>query len=171
MTFNPLKALGLASALALTVAGVAIAEAPPPPHMMDGPGHHMGMDPEAMAKHHADHLRAVLQLTPAQEPALAALVASMKPPAGGHDKMKAEHEAMANLTTPERLEHMRAMITEHLAAMDQHIAAVKTFYAQLTAPQRKAFDAQSMMMLHGHMGGMHPMHGMPGMGGHEAHPG
>ncbi len=60
------------------------------PHaMMMHREHH---DPEQMAK----HMRDVLQLTPAQEPALQAFLASMKPPHGP------EHEGMAMRMKMER---------------------------------------------------------------------
>jgi protein CpxP len=169
-SFRP-AAIG-ASFLILAAAGVAVAQpAPPPPGMMGGV-HDMGgpmegrPDHAAMMQRHVQHLRDVLQLTPAQEPALQALVAAMKPPEGLREKMKAEHEEMAKLTTPQRLDRMKAKMAEHEAMMDQHIAAVKRFYAQLTPAQQKAFDALPPMMM-GH--GEHPGGGMGGhrMGGHK----
>jgi protein CpxP len=174
-SFRP-AAIG-ASMLILAAAGVAVAQtAPPPPGMMGGVHDMAGPmeghgDHAAMMQHHIQHLRDVLQLTPAQEPALQALVAAMKPPEGLREKMKAEHEAMAQLTTPQRLDRMKARMAEHEAMMDQHIAAVKHFYAQLTPAQQKAFDALPPMMGHGEhpgdrMGG-HRMGGHKMDGGHE----
>jgi len=150
-----------ATILAVGGAGVAIAQAPPPKHEAMGE-RHMHADPAAMMQRHAQHLRDTLQLTPAQEPALQALLSSMKPPEGMHDHMgmKGDHDEMAKLTTPQRLEKMRTKMTEHMAAFDQHAQAVTKFYAQLTPAQQKAFDALSPMMMH------HGMHG-GGMGGHE----
>jgi len=149
-----------ATILAVGGAGVAIAQAPAPKPGAMGE-HHMPHDPAAMMQRHAQHLRDALQLTPAQEPALQALLTSMKPPEGGRDHMKRDHAEMEHLTTPQRLERMRSMMTEHMAAFDQHAQAVTRFYAQLTPAQQKAFDALSPMMMH------HGMHGMHGMGGHE----
>jgi periplasmic protein CpxP/Spy len=126
----------------LLLGGTATAQPMPPPGAMAGP--HGGMrhgDPAAMAKHHADKLRAALQLTPAQEPALAALVASMKPPEGGRAKMHGDRQAMAALTTPQRLDMMLVKMDERRARMVEHTVAVKRFYAQLTPSQQKAFDA------------------------------
>ena len=55
-----------------------------------------------------------------------------------------------------------------LAAMVDHIAAVKRFYGQLTPSQQKAFDA----MHEGHGGGMGHRMGAHGMMGHmPGHPG
>lgn len=166
-SFRP-AALG-ASFLILTAAGVAVAQTAPPPAMRagmhDGAGMNGHGDRAAMMQRHVQHLRDVLQLTPAQEPALQAFIAAMKPPEGMMDKMRAEHEEMAKLTTPQRLDRMKAKMAEHEAMMDQHIAAVKAFYAQLTPAQQKAFDAlPPMMMGRGGMMGGHPM-GEHKMGG------
>lgn len=165
MIFKTLRAAALgATILAVGGAGVAIAQAPPPPAKHEAMGeHHMHGDPAAMMQRHAQHLRDTLQLTPAQEPALQTLLASMKPPEGmgEHMGMKGDHDEMAKMTTPQRLEKMRTKMTEHMAAFDQHAQAVTKFYAQLTPAQQKAFDALSPMMMH------HGMHGEHGMGGHE----
>lgn len=164
-----LKPLALGATLFCLAAGAATAQPMPGPGAMPGPHGAMGHgDPAAMAKQHADKLRATLQLTPAQEPALAALLASMKPPEGGMEKMHADHQAMAAMTTPQRLDQMLAKMDEHRAAMVQHVAAVKRFYAQLTASQQKAFDA----MHAGGEGAMgHRMGGKPMQGHMPGHPG
>ena len=164
MNFKP---FALGASLLLMSATTAIAE--PPPGAMAGPHGAMAhADPAAMAKHHADKLRATLQLTPAQEPALAALMASMKPPSGEMAKMHGDHAAMAAMTTPQRLDQMLVKMDQHRAAMVDHIAAVKRFYAQLTPSQQKAFDA----MHEGHGGGMEHRMGAHRMMGHmPGHPG
>ena len=163
-----LTSIALAAALSLA-AGASFAQPASPP----GPGpqhHHMTgqhMDPAQMADRHAQHLRDALQLRPDQEPALRALIADMQPPAGEMEKMRGAHEAMAKLSTPERLDRMQAMMAEHQARFTQHADAIKSFYAQLSPAQQKAFDAMPMMgheMMGGH--GMHE-HGMK----HDAMPG
>lgn len=176
-----------ASILILGACGAATAQPAPPPapgHEMMGGMHDMGKgemgkggashDPAAMAQHHADKLRAALQLTPAQEPALKAFLAEMGPPEGMGGKMgmgehmKGMHDEMSGLTTPQRLDRMQTRMDEHRAMFDRHAAAVKRFYAQLTPAQQKAFDAMPMM---GHMdhdgdrdGGHRGMHGGKGHG-------
>ena len=151
----------------LVIAGLAVpfalaARAEPPPRAeapaMAGHEHHMS------AEQMAAHLRAVLQLRPDQEGALQTLAAAMKPPEGAnHDMGSAGPEGMEHdqgLTTPQRLDRMQAHMNrmhEHMAA---HVAAIKTFYAQLSPTQQKAFDAIAPMMMHHHMmmmhhGGMH----------------
>jgi hypothetical protein len=134
-----------------------------------GPGAAMGGrmghgDPAAMAARHTEHLRTMLQLTPAQEPALKAFVEAMTPAGDMHEQMAARHKEMAGLTTPERLDRMKAHMAERMARFDKHAEATKRFYAQLTPAQKKAFDAMKPMHGHGGMrgkgGGHHMMGGM-----------
>jgi len=172
MNLKTLRPILLGASILALGAGTASAQpAPPPRDAMAGvhdagPEGMRGMrhehrDPAEMAQRHADHLRAALQLTPAQEPALAAFVGAMKPPEGMREHMRGDHEKMASMTTPQRLDQMKARMDEHRARFEQHAAAVKRFYAQLTPAQQKAFDALPM----GHMGhGGHGMHGPMGHG-------
>jgi hypothetical protein len=57
---------------------------------------------------------------------------------------------MDKLTTPERIDKMRAMHKEHMAkmetAMDQRAEATKTLYAALSAEQKKIFDDEHAKM-------------------------
>ncbi len=99
-----------------------------------------------MAKHQAD-LKAKLKLTPAQESAWTAYTAAMQPPAGmGMRPSDAQRAEMDKLTTPERIDKMRAMRAERMtqmnAEMDKRGSATKTFYAALTSEQQKVFDAE-----------------------------
>lgn len=160
MTSNFLRPVMLgASILILAAAGTANAQPPPPqgaPPMEDMGPMHERMDPADRAEKMAGKLRDVLQLTPAQEPALQAFISAMKPPEGAMEKMRGEREKMAGLTTPQRLDAMQAHRAEREAAMDRRIQAIRTFYAQLTPAQKKAFDALPPP-------GMGGRHG-PGMG-------
>jgi hypothetical protein len=166
---NLKKTLALGGAvLALGFGGMALAQQPP---MGPPPGGHEAMqhrDPAAMAARHADKLRVALQLRPDQEPALKALISAMAPPEGmARGRMGEGHAKMAAMTTPERLDHMKARMAQHEARFEQHSAAVKKFYAQLTPSQQKAFDAQSMEMgKHMGRGGGHKGGGHMGPGGH-----
>lgn len=90
----------------------------------------------AHAKHHA-RLHDRLKLTAQQEPAWKAFTEKTKPDPA---RRKAVREEMAKLTTPERLDRMQALMKERDARMAEHIAAVKEFYAQLSAEQQKVFD-------------------------------
>jgi hypothetical protein len=103
-------------------------------------------DPDKLAA----RLRTALQLRPDQDGALKTFVASMQPPAGDmHAHMQAGHEGMERATTPEKLDRMIARHREQLARLEQHAAAVKTFYATLTPAQQKAFDLFAGAHMHG----------------------
>ena len=122
---------------------------------------------------HAKAMHDILAIRPDQESAWQAFTASMVPP--HHPDMDHHGEGHgAAMTTPERLDRMAAEMTEHQAAFQRHVAAVKRFYAVLSPQQQKAFDAMSAMMMQ-HMGHGGPMehHGM-GMGmehgGHDGGP-
>lgn len=133
---------------------------------------HRGMNPQerhAMMEERVNHrlnvLKLRLALTPAQEGAWNAFVAGMKPPAMQHP----DRAEMAKLTTPERIDRMRAMRDQRNAAQDKRAEATKTFYAQLSADQKKVFDGETLRM--GPGGGMRGHGGSGGMGGHGGHGG
>lgn len=113
----------------------APAAAPAASEARRGSGEWRRHDPAAMAARRAEHLRAALQLRPNQEGALQAYLTARKP------QQRPDRQAMAQMTTPERLDARRAMMTQRLAAFDQRAAATKAFYAQLDPSQQKAFDA------------------------------
>ncbi len=120
-----------------------------------GAGH---MDPakmQAMQDKRAAALKAQLKITAAQESAWTSFVAAHKAPAGKMDQ-QAMMTDMAKLTTPERIDKMKALRAQHMgemtAAMDQRAEATKAFYAVLTPEQQKVFDAHDMM-------GQRPGHG------------
>ncbi len=148
----------------LLASGLAFSQAPMAdvpcdmagPHgYMHGQGMHqrdMGrMNPAKMQaymdKRHAA-LKTQLKLTTAQEPAWTAFVDSHKVPAGMKGQPPAAMADLAKLTTPERIDKMKALraqrMSEMTAAMDQRAEAIKTFYAVLTPEQQKVFDAQTM---------------------------
>ena len=165
---NPLQTLLLATALAAGgFAATAQTTTPPPPPAAGqkaGPGGpHGGWDhhdpakrAERVAKHLAE-LKAKLKITPAQEGGWSTFAASMQPPAKAMERP--DHAAFAKLTTPERIDKMRALRDARNTRMDQRAAATKTFYGTLTADQKKTFDETT---LH-HFGRGHGDHdGKPG---------
>jgi protein CpxP len=123
-------------------------------------GEHMGRyDPAKMqammAKRQAD-MKTRLNITPAQEGAWTSFTAAMQPPANMGGRPTPEQRAeFAKLTTPERIDKMRAMRTQRMAdmsaAMDKRGEATKTFYAALTPEQQKVFDTEHKK--HGRHGG------------------
>lgn len=126
-----------------------------------------------MAKHQAE-LKAKLKITASQEAAWTSFTAAMQPPAAmGHmgQRPTAEQRAeFAKLTTPERIDKMRALHTQRMAdmnaAMEKRGDATKAFYATLSPEQQKTFDAESSKhaMRDGH-------HDRGGRGGPDARKG
>jgi Spy/CpxP family protein refolding chaperone len=170
-SISSLNTLVLAGLLA-TVGASAIAQgapaAPTPgPSATTMDGHHGGRkgmerhDPAKMqawiAKRMAD-MKAKLQITAPQEGAWTAFAAAMQAPAGRDARMTAEQRAeFEKLSTPERIDKMRALRTQHMADMNAHLDkrgdATKALYAALTPEQKNIFDAEAPKR-----GGHHGMH-------------
>lgn len=139
------------------------------PGMMHPGGRH---DPAkmqaAVAKRLAD-LKGKLKLTADQEGSWTTFSAAMTPPAMMGKGMQGNDRAdFEKLSTPERIEKMRAMREQRHATMTTEMGkredAAKAFYATLSAEQKKTFDAETLRV----MRGMRGMHG--GMqDGHENH--
>src|SRR5581483_4443862 len=107
-----MRLISIAAAAALSLAaGASFAQTPPGPRAPDAAMRMDRPDPARMAERHAQRLRDVLQLTPAQQP----LVAATQPPAGAMDHMRDEHEAMKDMPLPQRLDRMQAKMAEHEA--------------------------------------------------------
>ncbi|SFU95987.1 Spy/CpxP family protein refolding chaperone [Pseudoduganella namucuonensis] len=113
---------------------------------------------ERIAKHQ-QALHDSLKLTAAQEPAWAAFVSATTPTLA-HPAV--DRAALAQLSAPERMEKRLELHKQHLVKQETRLAAVKTFYAQLTAEQKKTFDAATHRM-HGRGHGGHGGHHMGGM--------
>jgi hypothetical protein len=102
----------------------------------------------------SEHLKALLQLRPEQEPALKAFLEATQPDRS-HDHMVRFDRGTDARTTSERLSEMESKMAEQQAAMRKRIDATRAFYNQLDDKQRKAFDAMPMLMMVGP--GMGPM--------------
>lgn len=120
------------------------------------------------AQHLAD-LKTQLQITPAQEGAWTAFANSLQSAPRGPGMNRQD---MEQLTTPERIDRMRALRAERAAEADRHGDATKALYAALTPAQQKTFDEHTLRqhrkgigkhMGRGDHGGMyhHGMHRMP----------
>lgn len=155
-----LKSLLMAGLLA-NAALSAHAQATPPPAapkpMVSASSprmHPSHMDPAQMenmvAKQLAD-LKTKLKITAAQEDSWTTFVTAMKPPARSGMR-RPDRAEMDKLTTPERIDKMRALRMqqniERLANMDKRENAVKTFYADLDASQKKTMDTEHSKMMH-----------------------
>ena len=96
-----------------------------------------------MIQRHADmqaQLKKDLKITAEQETAWKQFTDATAPKPPAEPPMMARQD-WAQLTTPERLEKMQAMRADRQKVMDQHVAAVKAFYAVLSPEQQKVFDA------------------------------
>ena len=118
----------------------------------DGMGHGDSNKMAKMAQMHAKHLselKAKLKLTPAQQGAWTTFADSMKPSTEMMGKYP-DRAAMEKLSTPERIDKMRALHKERMAAMDTAMdkrgEATKSFYAGLSAEQKKVFDEEFAKM-------------------------
>ena len=170
-----------AALLALGLGAASLSFAQIPTHGM--PGMHSGGGPGMHAPSAGDHqamrekmsarqaqrlseLKQKLALSADQEAAWTTWTAALQPrgPMATTDR-RAMRDEMAKLTTPERIDRMRAMRAQHHSAMDQRADATKAFYAVLTPEQRKVFDAQTARMMQPGMGMDGPHH--PGMHRHH----
>jgi Spy/CpxP family protein refolding chaperone len=116
---------------------------------------------EAKRAQRVARLHDELKISPAQENAWNAFVASMKHDQRGRgDHANGRHgdrAAWAGLTAPQRAEKMIAMQKARTAAMEQRLAALNSFYSVLSPEQKKVFDEKSarMQSRFGRHGGMH----------------
>lgn len=142
----------LAAALIASVAGItAVAQAQPPTGAagMHGRHHDPARMTERINQRLAD-LKEKVKVTPAQEAAWSRFANAMQPPA---QRQRPDREAIAGMSTPDRIDHMRALREQRNADMDRRAEATKAFYAELDAEQKKTFDAETARMFQ--RGGRH----------------
>lgn len=163
-TWHPLVGVALLALMGLN----AQAQGTPPPAAVLGHGMHA--PGERMAERQAqrlDALKAKLQLSGAQDAAWTRFATAMKTRPAMAEHMQ-QHQEMMRLSTPERLERMKALRTQHQAEMnafmDRRAEATQVFYGALTPEQQKVFDAETARMMQGpgRMGEGHPHHGPQG---------
>ncbi|HEX2547778.1 MAG TPA: Spy/CpxP family protein refolding chaperone [Ramlibacter sp.] len=159
----------LLAATLLAAAGFgAIAQAQPQMPPAGGPGQHQmrgdhgRMDPARMEQFRAQReqrraqrlaeLKQKLQITGAQENAWNTWANAMKP----GERQRPDRAQFERMTTPERIDALRALRAQRNAAMDRRMDATKNFYATLSAEQKRTFDAESGRF-------------MGGKGGHGRH--
>lgn len=163
----------IAAGLVTTIGLGAIAQAQPQqpgtsgPQMMQGQrGHADGARAERFRARHQDRmakrlgvLKAQLKIAPAQEGAWTAWTSALQPAARPQRPDLAE---MARLTTPERIDRMKARRAARQADIDRRLDATKVFYGTLSAEQKAAFDAVGLRFMGGKgerggrgRGGMH----------------
>jgi periplasmic protein CpxP/Spy len=131
-----------------------------------------GSHQEHLAKRQAG-LKAALKITPEQESAWITYTTVMQSQANmAGSKMGVRYDPkveadMAKLTTPERIDKLRALRAERMtmmnAEMDKRGAATKAFYAVLSSEQKTVFDSLAIQR------GRHGEHGKKGGHGHMGH--
>ena len=139
----------LAAAVLAACSLAAVAQTAPAP-ATPGTPHQMGRhDPakmkEFIAKRQAE-LKGKLALTPAQEGAWTSFTTAMQPSVR---TARPDRAAWEKLSTPDRIDQMKALRNQRIAEMDRRADAIKAFYAVLTPDQKKVFDAQPMGRHHG----------------------
>jgi protein CpxP len=174
---KPIHTLLLEGAIS-TLAGYSMVQPAPGKGPTDGPSAHV----QSMGKHdpakmqasmtqHLEQYKAKLNATPAQEAAWTTFTDGIKPTP--HTSMAASHAELSQRPTSERLERVRALHTERMAAMttrmDLRADVIKTFYAVLNEDQKKIFDDQFSQLAGVNSG--HRAGSRGGQHGHHQHPG
>jgi protein CpxP len=162
----------------LGLAAVAQTQSPPAPpagagapRMTQGQGHH-ATDPaqrqlrrqERMARRLGE-LKQILQISAQQEGAWTSWTTALRP--AQQQLQRPSRVEFARMTTPERIDRVRAVRTQRNAEMDRRLEATKTFYAALTPDQKRLFDAEGMRFVGGMRGGMDGKGGRHGGGHHR----
>ena len=112
-------------------------------------------DPAKRAEHfqaRQQKLHDALKLTAAQETAWQTYIAAIQPkqPVG-----RADRASFKDLPAPQRMEKWLEFSKVRLQEQENHLAALKTFYATLTPEQQKIFDQQARGGHGMHHGAMH----------------
>ncbi len=115
--------------------------APTPP--VAPQGKHQNFDPakraEFRAKRLAD-LKQKLAIQPNQESAWTSYTNALQP---SGNRQRPDRAAIAAMSTPDRIDQMRALRNQRNAEMDRRAEATKAFYGQLTSEQKKTFDGET----------------------------
>ena len=170
---RPLKHL-LTAGLLASLGFTAIAQTQTPPQPPTGAGaevsaHRGGMgmlDPakrlemrQLRIEHRLAGLKLKLNISGTQEGAFSTWATAMRPNA---QPQRPDRAAFEQMSTPERIDRMRALRATRITEMDRRMEATNVFYGALGADQRKVFDGESMKLLRG---------GGGGRGGHGDGPG
>jgi len=156
LTAGLMASLGLA-AVAQTQSPPAAGAGQAAPQTMQR--EHGRMDPARMERMRArmeermarrlGELKQKLQIARGQESAWDTWAAALKPT---QFQPRPDRAALARMTTPERIDRIKAQRAQRGAEIDKRLDATKAFYAQLTPEQQKVFDQEGLRLL-GRMGG------------------
>lgn len=158
-----MKALRTSLITASLLASLAVsAMAQTGPGGMPGPDGQHGPRMEKMREHrterhqkHLAELKSKLKLQTDQEAVWKTFADAMQPPT--QPLARVDRAAMEKLSTPERIDQMQALHTHREAEMKKRGDATKTFYASLSAEQKKTFDAETARFMRGGLH-MHARH-------------
>lgn len=119
-------------------------------------GRHAAMrfDPAQRAERHLSFLKSELKLTAEQEPLWQAFADKAQAEAGKGFRAMRDQAADANLTAPERMAKMQALMQERVNAMAGVHDSFNRLYAGLTPEQKKVADQHAAQMGRGGMGPM-----------------
>jgi periplasmic protein CpxP/Spy len=149
---KPLHRYLLVAGLAGTLGIGAIAQSQIPAEAPAQPAQQVEQQRDRMQKkseRRLGQLKQKMQITTAQEGAWNAWAATVKP---GPKAQRPNREEFAALSTPERIDRLRAARAQRDAEMDRRFDATKTFYATLTPEQKQVFDAESLRVARHHQG-------------------
>lgn len=139
MKAQPRKLLIALAASALLASGASMAEPPPPPA---GPPGGPAGDWQEYHEFKMEKLHQALKLNANQEAAWKEWSDKIAAGRPGWKERKKELEGMNSLPVPERMEKILAFAKERVARLEEHLAATKAFYGQLTPEQRQTFDKE-----------------------------
>lgn len=141
-----MKTLRTSLLIALTVLGMSAARAQESaPAAAPHSGPERAQMRAKMGEMHAKHqarLHDLLKLTAQQEAAWSTYQAAIKPVAGEH--RRPDRAAIAKMTAPERLSQMLEQSKQRQAHLEAHLAALTSFYGQLSAEQKTVFDTHTL---------------------------
>lgn len=148
----------VAAAMLAALGATAVAQTAPATTAPAAEARHGKYDPakrmERFSKRMGE-LKQKLQITPAQEAGWTSFTTAMQP-SGAYRRI--DRDAVAKLSTPDRIDQMRALRNQRIAEMDRRGDATKAFYNTLTAEQRQVFDTETAKR-----GGHRGHHGHRGM--------
>jgi hypothetical protein len=122
-TLRPCNIAALAGAAALALAFAGAAHAQRAPDLND--------------------LREALHLSPAQEPAWQTFAAASSPDPQQQARQRAAAQMLPGLHAPQRVDLSISVAEADLDTLKRRGAALKTFYAQLSAGQQAIFDSET----------------------------
>ena len=133
----------ITASVLLSLSGLALAQTAPGPE--SSRPQRMEKMREHMGQRHTQHLaelKSKLKLQPTQDAAWTTFEQAMQLPKEAMDH--ADRAAFEKMTTPERLDQIQAHKAQMDTRMQKHADATRSFYATLTAEQKKVFDSETI---------------------------